>query len=85
MAFCTRHENKCFSSIGPSIIVCIANVYIGEIHQFGKLDDQGQSLMRWQSSICQQEPIIVFSSWRARLRIWRRRCTLRSRPKLMMW
>src|ERR671919_3090 len=37
---------KRFSGNGSSDIVCNADMHVGEIRQFCKLDDQGQSLMR---------------------------------------
>jgi magnesium chelatase family protein len=39
-------QNKRFSSNGSSEIVCNADMRIGEIRQFCKLQDEGQSLMR---------------------------------------
>ena len=39
-------QNKRFSSNGSSDIVCNADMRVGEIRQFCKLQDEGQSLMR---------------------------------------
>ncbi len=39
-------QNKRFSSNGASDIVCNADMRVGEIRQFCKLQDEGQSLMR---------------------------------------
>jgi magnesium chelatase family protein len=39
-------QNKRFSSIGSSEIICNADMRVGEIQQFCKLQDEGQSLMR---------------------------------------
>ena len=39
-------QNKRFSSNGASDIVCNADIRVGEIRQFCKLQDEGQSLMR---------------------------------------
>jgi magnesium chelatase family protein len=39
-------QNKRLSSKGPSDIVCNADMRVGEIRQFCRLQDEGQSLMR---------------------------------------
>jgi magnesium chelatase family protein len=39
-------QNKRFSNNGSSEIVCNADMRVGEIRQFCKLPDEGQSLMR---------------------------------------
>jgi len=39
-------QNKRFSSNGSSDIVCNADMRVGEIRQFCKLQDEGQRLMR---------------------------------------
>lgn len=39
-------QQKCFSNNGSSDIICNADMRIGEIRQFCKLQDEGQSLMR---------------------------------------
>jgi magnesium chelatase family protein len=39
-------QNKRFSSNGSSGIVCNADMHVGEIREFCKLQDEGQSLMR---------------------------------------
>jgi magnesium chelatase family protein len=39
-------QNKRFASNGSSGIVCNADMHVGEIRQFCKLQDEGQSLMR---------------------------------------
>jgi len=39
-------QNKRFSNNGSSEIVCNADMRVGEIRQFCKLQDEGQSLMR---------------------------------------
>ena len=39
-------QNKRFSSNGSSGIICNADMRVGEIRQFCKLQDEGQSLMR---------------------------------------
>jgi magnesium chelatase family protein len=39
-------QNKRFSSNGSADIVCNADMHVGEIRQFCKLQDEGQSLMR---------------------------------------
>jgi len=39
-------QNKRFSTNGSSDIVCNADMRVGEIRQFCKLQDEGQSLMR---------------------------------------
>ena len=39
-------QNKRFSSDGSSEIICNADMRVGEIRQFCKLQDEGQSLMR---------------------------------------
>jgi len=39
-------QNKRFSSNGSFDIVCNADMRVGAIRQFGKLQDEGQSLMR---------------------------------------
>jgi predicted ATPase with chaperone activity len=44
----TRH----FSNNGSSDIVCNADLRVGEIRQFCKLPDEGQSLMRAATSCC---------------------------------
>jgi len=57
-------QNRRFSSNGSSDIVCNADMRVGEIRQFCKLQDEGQSLMRAATSCCaghniiyQREPI----------------------------
>ena len=39
-------QNKRFSNHGSSDIVCNADMRVGEVRQFCKLQDEGQSLMR---------------------------------------
>jgi len=39
-------QNKRFSKNGSSDIICNADMRVGEIRQFCKLQDEGQSLMR---------------------------------------
>jgi len=39
-------QNKRFSSNGVSNIICNADMRVGEIRQFCKLQDEGQSLIR---------------------------------------
>jgi len=39
-------QNKRFSNNGSSGIICNADMRVGEIRQFCKLQDEGQSLMR---------------------------------------
>ena len=39
-------QNKRFSSNGSSDIICNADMRVGEIRQFCRLQDEGQSLMR---------------------------------------
>jgi magnesium chelatase family protein len=39
-------QNKRFSSIKSSEIICNADMRVGEIRQFCKLQDEGQGLMR---------------------------------------
>jgi magnesium chelatase family protein len=39
-------QNKRFAGSSSSIIICTADMRVGEIRQFCKLQDEGQSLMR---------------------------------------
>jgi len=45
-------QNKRFSNNGSSDIVCNAVMRVGEIRQFCKLQEEGQSLMRAATSCC---------------------------------
>ena len=45
-------QNKRFSNNGSSDIVCNADVRVGEIRQFCRVQDEGQSLMRAATSCC---------------------------------
>ena len=58
-------QQQRFSNNGSSDIICNADMRVGEIRQFCKLQDEGQSLMRagWVNSICRRERIIVSSNW----------------------
>jgi magnesium chelatase family protein len=45
-------QTRRFSNNGSSAIVCNADMRVGEIRQFYKLPDEGQSLMRAATSCC---------------------------------
>jgi len=45
-------QNKRFSKNSSSDIVCNADMRVGEVRQFCKLQDEGQSLMRAATSCC---------------------------------
>jgi magnesium chelatase family protein len=45
-------QNKRFSQNGSTDIVCNADMRVGEIRQFCKLPEEGQSLMRAATSCC---------------------------------
>jgi magnesium chelatase family protein len=81
-----------------SDIICNADMRVGEIQQFCKLQDESQHLIRaamTQLNLSARAYHRILKLARTRLwiwrgakqsnpRIWRRRCTLRSRLKLMM-
>jgi len=90
-------ELQRFSKIESPNIVANADIRIGEIRQFCKLQDEGQSLMRAATTqlnlsarACHR---ILKVAWtiadlagvmKSNLLIWRKDCTLRGHPKLML-
>ena len=55
-------QNKRFSKNGSADIVCNADIRVGDLRQFCKLRDEGQSLMRAvmsQLNLAARVPIIV--------------------------
>jgi magnesium chelatase family protein len=90
-------QQKRFSNNGSSDIVCNANLCVGEVRQFCKLQDEGQSLM--QAAMTQlnlsarayhrilklaRTTVDLAGSDESNLSNLRRRCALRGRPKLML-
>ena len=75
-------QNQRYSNIEASNIVCNADMRVGEIRQFCRLQDESQSLMRAAMSqiTCQREPITASWSWHAWAPIWQG--VMRSNPHI---
>jgi len=55
-------QNKHFSTNGASDIICNADMRVGELRQFCKLQDEGQSLMRAAMTQLNLSALLIIAS-----------------------